>query len=223
MNLGELIARARQLSDDNVSPPLNLDALNSDEEFTQWAAEAEAEAADRASLLYDDTSRFCSIALVAGRTSYRMDERILRISSAVLVPAGGGRERPLRLTGVDNMPPGHGPGRVCSVAHMKNTLRAWPAPSAQQLGTIRLGVYRLPLFPLEGPADEPEIPLEHHEGLVDWMLYRAFSPKDNESGDPRRAADALALFEANFGPRETADVKRRRNERRRVTAPYGGL
>ena len=52
--------------------------------------------------------------------------------------------------------------------------------------------------------DEPEIAPRYHRSLVNWMLFRAFSKKDTQTQDDRRAAESLALFEQEFGQKSTA-------------------
>ncbi|MNY04584.1 hypothetical protein D3C86_1372660 [compost metagenome] len=81
-------------------------------------------------------------------------------------------------------------------------LHLYPRPSAA--GTINLAVVRLPVMPMEGGSDTPELRDESHSGIVDWMLYRAYSRRDGDQHDPRLAAEALARFEAEFGRRTGA-------------------
>lgn len=67
--------------------------------------------------------------------------------------------------------------------------------------TLRLSVWRMPLESeaMEDDGDEPVIPQHWHMDLLDWAAYRAFSSKDSELGDPARAANHLAAFEAKVG------------------------
>ena len=81
-------------------------------------------------------------------------------------------------------------------------LRLWPTPNVAD--TARLRVVRLPINDLSGSSDEPEIHVRLHRSLVFWMLYRAFSKKDTQTQDDKRAATDLALFEQEFGPKSTA-------------------
>lgn len=48
--------------------------------------------------------------------------------------------------------------------------------------------------------DEPEISRRYHDALVEWIKYRAFNSSDSDLYDPKKAAQALAEFEAEFGP-----------------------
>lgn len=232
MDLDELIGRARQRSDDNGSQPFSTDC-----DWAIWASEGERQACMRASLIYDDTSDFCTLTITPGVTKYDIDHRILRISDENVRWKYSISDRlwPVKMTGIDRrFHLGHHHhwheiwdcdenvtgNRVERVAQVNKTLHVWPKPSSTLAGTLILGVYRLPLYPMEDGGDEPEIPLEHRDGLVDWMLFKAWSSKDPEQNDPDAAKIAYDAFEARFGPLETADVMRRRNERRSSTPQY---
>jgi hypothetical protein len=149
-----------------------------------------------------------------------LDPRIDRIIAATFTPTGSTSATELDLTGMDWLREQcDWATRSCSrpykLVHLRGEVRLWPTPSVA--GTLQLAVYRLPLSPMEADEDTPEIDEQHHDGLVDWMVYKAYQTKDGEQGDRERSQDALALFEARFGPRDSADVRRRQNERRRVT------
>lgn len=216
MDMQALIEEFRRRSDDYGDD----DALVSDSSLTLFASEAETEAAIRADLLYDDSTAFITtIAVVAGQHTYTLHESVHRVDAAHLTLASGGRARELDLTGMDALREEYDwadrEGRPCKLVHGQGTARLWPTPT--QAGTLQLAVYRKPLYPIEDLQDEPEIAEEHHLGLIDWMLYRAYGTKDGEAGDDTRSSLALAEFEARFGERDNADVQRRHRERRRVT------
>lgn len=224
MNLQDLIGTYRQRADDAVAP-----YHVSDEDLARFASEAEREACVRGNLIYDDLSPdLVTIAVLANTHTYDLDPLVTRIEAVNFVPTGTTRGRELDLTGMDDLrdyPDWQ--GRSCSrpmkAVHIDtpHSLRIWPTPSVA--GTAHLAVYRLPLFDLEDASDEPEIPSVHHDGLVSWMLYRAYSSKDSEQEDPARARDALAEFTSRFGERPSADTLRRQRERKRITTRYGGL
>ena len=223
MDAAALVALFRQRADDAVAPHLFA---------TDWLlgvlSEAEKEACLRARLIWDESSAFLTVALDAGQDTYPLDARIDRIDRVMFVPAGPGlKPRELELTGADAIAEQcqwhQSSGRPELAARRGQTLRVWPAPAAAYPGVLRIACYRFPLDVMEDESDEPEIPQEHHEGLVDWALYRAWSSKDSENDDPGRANAALAAFEQRFGQRPTADVLRRHRERRRVTPRFNGF
>lgn len=217
MDLKKLIAEARRRSDDTEVPP-----FVSDEAYAPLASEAEREACIRARLLFDDsTADVTQYAITAGSGLITLHESVDIITAAEFQPAAGGRRRELDLTGMDwirgqcdwSTRTSSRPGYLAHIS--SHQARLWPTPSVA--GTLYLSVYRLPLFELEALEDEPEIAAEEHAGLVDWMLYRVYTNKDGEQFDPARADAALAAFEERFGERNSADVRRRHRERRRVT------
>lgn len=209
MDAAALVAAFRQRSDDAVEPYLWDDAT-----VLSWLAEAEREACVRAKLIYDDTSAFLSVPLTADTDLYAMDPRIDRIDQVTYVPATGNRTFPVELVGVDALQTWC-PVSYYRAARVQNTLHLYPVPKAG--GALKIACYRYPLADIELMADEPEIPAEHHEKLVDWMLYRAFSTHDADTDNLPRAQLAQAQFTAWFGERNSASVERKHRERRRIT------
>lgn len=224
MTLQDLIDTYRQRADDAVVP-YHVDDLV----LAKFASEAEREACIRAKLIRDDTSPdYTAIAVTAGTAVYPLDPLVQDIDSASFQVVGTTRWEKVVPTGMDHIEDNFDwqnktASRPCSIVHLspERSIRLWPTPSMS--GTLQLAVYRLPLFDMEDMEDEPEIPIEHHDGLVSWMLYRAYSSKDSELEDPARASANLSEFTARFGERNTADVLRRHRERRRHTTRYGGL
>lgn len=216
MDLGELIAEFRRRADDTAGTVLYDDAA-----LARFASEGEREAAERGLLLYDDTSEsITTYAVAPGNPRVTLDQAVFRVDAATFTPTSGGRPLDLNLVGIDfvRAQPGwdsREASRPWMAAVVGRELRLYPLPRVA--GTLQLAVYRYPLDPLEDDGDEPEIDAQHHDGLVDWMLYRAYATKDGEQGDDARSRLALSEFTDRFGERETADVNRRRGERRRVT------
>ena len=224
MTLQDLIDSFRQRADDAVAP-YHVD----DPVLAKFASEAEREACIRANLIRDTTTTdYAAMPVTAGTAIYELDPLVQAIDSASFQVTGTTRWEKVTPTGMDRIEDNFDwqnkrASRPCSLVHLspERSIRLWPTPSMD--GTLQLAVYRLPLFDMEDGEDEPEIPIEHHDGLVSWMLYRAYSTKDSELEDPDRAQANLSEFTARFGPRDTADVLRRHRERRRYTTRYGGL
>ncbi len=222
MNLGALITEARRRTSDTKLP-----YQHSDDEHAQAASEGEREACARASLLYDTTSSFCTFAVTAGKAVYELDPLILKVETALFQRTSGGRAKSLKRCGIDWI------HRQCDWASrtgcpthyaiVGNTLRVWPTPTTASVGTLSMSVYRDPLDELRSPGQEPEIPLHHHIGLVDWMVYLASDNRDGELYNPALAAAALNAFEERFGRRHDADTMRRHEEQQSVNTCYGGL
>ena len=87
---------------------------------------------------------------------------------------------------------------------------------------FRLCGYRLPLVPVADNTSVFEIPDVHHDGLIHWLLYRAYKQKDAEELDDKRSLEALATFESRFGSRPPANSLRMQAEGRSWQTGYGG-
>lgn len=220
MDAGQLVAAFRQRADDEAVP-----YLFSDERAYYFASEAEKEACVRTLLLSDETSPFLTINVTAGQAVYPLDSRVFRIEAARFIPTSG-HACALELTGLDTLRNRDSAlsdeGRPSTIVHHGNTIRLWPKPRIGVTGQINLSVYRLPLAAMEAETDEPEIPPEHHDPLIDWMMYLAYSTKDSDKEDPARAERAKQRFEQHFGFRPNTETQRYWRERRNLTVRYGG-
>ena len=212
-----MLAEYRRRADDRAEPYFMSDA-----QVLALLTEAEQEACQRSHPIFDyDTDDVVEYAVAAEQSSVALDPRVWRVDHATFTPDGALRGCRIELTGIDairDMQDGRTviSSRPSHAAHSgRSTLTLYPAPSVA--GTLRLDVYRLPLYDIESESDEPEIPAELHMGLVDWVLYRVYDTPDMELTDPQRAQRALADFTVRFGERRTGDAQRRHRERRRVT------
>src|SRR5690606_21329052 len=99
------------------------------------------------------------------------------------------------------------------------TLRVDRAPN-EAGGQLLLEVDRYPLTPMRLATDNdegnltPEIAPRHHDGLVHWALFVAYSTRDMEGAAPQRAAQHEAEFIKRFGIREDANVMRKKRRHR---------
>lgn len=198
MNLSDLITAYRDEARDTAKPHFVSDAT-----ARRYANQAESEACRRARLLIDSTSELCEIEFSAGESVIELDSRIISIRRAVtsLSP------RPLRkrlVRDMDDQFPGWDSSDNRSIPlviitdYETNTVRLYPPP--REGGVLRLTVAREPMKGMAAQNDEPEISRRYHDALVEWIKYRAFSASDSDLYDPKKAAQALAEFEAEFGP-----------------------
>lgn len=239
MEASKIIADARREVDDRT-PPYHVE----DEDFFEWLSEAEREAAIRGRLLFEYVNPdLCEITIVPGQARYALDPRWFAIEAVALdrtqnnpgsdvvslQPVNTLQSQLAYRRGPSSAPIPNLPWwfykngcRLETFSVDGSTITVGPTPddtygASIQPGVLRLAGYRMPLFDIESNDDEPEIPAVHHDGLVQWMLYKFFSQKDEEFKDDKRAALAFNLFEARFGPRPTAVEMRKQAERRRWT------
>lgn len=221
MTLSELIQRFRILSFDKVEP-----YFFSDEEVTMWLNDAEREAAIRGRLIHDSsTAGVAKIPLVANQAIYPIHPafyEIEYIGYEYTAPVGstpavdGGNRLTLvsheRMTDIDGnwRNNAHGQrmyGNQLRYAIQYDTsIRIIPTPL--HTGVLVIEGYRVPIKPMAQLEDIPEIAAFHHEYLVFWALYRAFSVPDTETFDPNRAAMAENEFTLYFGLRPDSDLRR---------------
>ena len=177
-----------------------------------WLSEAQREVCVRAGSIKDTTTAdVCVIDVTEGTPTYAANSLIIRITRAFLVDADGNvsplviydREEMDRIypdwrTEVDTPT-----GLILEGGNV--VLNRIPAADA----TVRLEVLRLPLDDIDATTP-PEIPAIHHDELVNWALYRAHLIEDDDDEAPAgRWRKYLERFEAYFGRKPNADLKRK--------------
>lgn len=205
MTLAELRAAFRLQAEDTATP-----YLWSDVEVDRYLNAAESEAAERASLIYDDTSATSLISVVAGTKRYALTADVVRLDYAELTTPPA--TEPLDVSIIDRREQA---GRALFMVPDGAAIELNFEPQAD--GTLRLGMYRLPAAPMELVADTPEISPRHHLKMLDWALHLAYLKTDADSFDQAKADRHEAEFIANFGQRIDANVKHKQRERRRHT------
>jgi hypothetical protein len=212
MNTQEILDLFRGLADDVGTP-----ALWSNTVLLGFLNEAQLEAVRRTRMLEDqDTDEICEIAVVSGTAVYDVDPRVIFIRRVAiddvetplvkLDPRDLDKARPTWRTDDEVLYPafwlpwGNQQIRI-EKPLLNSTMRLWVV--REPLEDCRLAEPDAEPDPIT--AVSPEIPARYHHKLVDWMLYRALSMRDKEEKyDPKSAADHLALFEQEFGPRSSA-------------------
>lgn len=172
----------------------------SDELLTVYANEAQDEACRRGQMIRDAASPVCTIAYAAGDESVPIDPRIIHVVMGFVdghpVDVIGGDQMDAFMPGWSAATTSARPSRLISGVS-SGLLHLWPTPS--QAGQIKLRVLRMPLKRLANDNDKPELRLETHMALVEWMMYRAYSRDDADMRDERQAAIHLQKFTAEFG------------------------
>jgi hypothetical protein len=200
MTLEQLITLYRADTKDEVLPYFCEPEL-----LAIYANEAQDEACRRGQLIRDSVSSVCTIAYAQGASSVPVSSKIVAILRARI---DGHIVRTVSVDAMDEVFPGWEvdttqtrPTHLVS-GESDGVLMLWPKPA--EAGSIKLTVLRLPINRLENDNDTPEIREESHVALVNWMMYRAYSRADSDLYDERKAATALARFEAEFGRKASA-------------------
>lgn len=182
----------------------------SDKKLTRWLNQAVEEAAVRGRMLLESArADICQIALQAGVAEYALHPCAWVIRRAVL---DGDLSDPLYRTTTHDMDIRGGrswrtqTGMPQFLIRDQQAGRILLSPIPEQDSILHLTVIRTPDESelLEQPDDEPVIDPIHHQRLVHWALWRAYSVKDSEKLDPNAAQTNLALFEQAFGARPSA-------------------
>jgi len=209
VNAAELIRTVREDYLDDVS-----DSPDQADEDYDWKspfllrafAEAERIACSGSDLLFDDsTPAVTQITLATDTASYTLSSKITRIEEVIYdgVPLVQKTERELLDESGDEWRTETGAPENFIVKGRK--IRFFPVPTSTQGGeTVYMEVYRLPL---KSFTDQPEIPEEHHEHLCYFVAYRAYSRRDEDTYEPKKAAEMLAMFESIFGRPTDAETR----------------
>jgi len=207
MTLAELIQQYRLAAHDAIEP-----YFVGDDDLTQLFNEAVDEAAIRGRLIHESASpAVCQIAVKAGQTTYKLHPSLYEIDHLSFRREGQPRRTPLALTSTEELDAGMRDWRdevddPAFAIQGDKQLRLAPTPLHD--GQVLIEGYRLPMSPMEGNDDEPEINAAHHRHLYHWVMHRVFSIPDAETFDPSRAGQALAAFTGYFGDRPDADLRR---------------
>lgn len=208
MTLQDLIARYRLLANDRAEP-----FFIGDDEVRDFLNEAESQACIRGRLIHAaDDAEVCDVVVSAGRAQYDIHPSLIEIDNCCFREDGAAHRGPqIEFHSQewldDCVQDWRDKSGVPRHAILNDTsIRLVPRPSAG--GLLIFEGYRSPKRPMSNAADSPEIARHHHEHLVQWVLFRAFSIPDSEFIDPVRAAAAESAFTGYFGPLPDADLRR---------------
>ena len=207
MTLEDLIRRFRVRANDMAQPH-----LFADQDVIDWLNDAEEQACVRGRLLREDAlPEMCRIVLEAGKSTYKLHQKLYEISHLRVLPQNGGRSRHLLIKTREwldaEMPDWRDSNRPAMFA-IQDDISLRVVGKVDDGDALALECYRLPLKPMEADNSKPEIHIAHHDHLIDWALHRAFSVPDAETFDPNRAALAEQAFTRYFGPLPDSDMRR---------------
>lgn len=200
------------------------DYLWEDETLVTFINEAQRRLATQGLVLRDATTdEVTKITLVAGQSAYVLHESIIAVVSAknstqdadlnrvghsLLAAYRAPTDNWIDPSGFTSLPAGatlaystdEGLQASDTDSLSQIALRVHPVPSTAQAGNvIRLRVVRKPIekLTINNLSAEPEVPEDHHVEMLDWAAYMALRIVDNDAGDPRRALEFRASFEAH--------------------------
>lgn len=184
------------------------DQLWTDVELNEYINDAENQSCKIADLLIDSTTvSICTITLVSGTAIYSISPLILKIPRAFIT----GATRPLIQTTkriLDLTYPSwasaSGDERSFFIGDT-NKITIYKKPDGA--GTLTLTVSRLPLTAMSADSGTPEIDAQYHDGMVDWVLYRAYSKQDSKTLDPEKAEIHKNAFNERFGIKPPVTVQ----------------
>lgn len=168
------------------------------------------------------TAEICRLTVVPGTEWYPLSPKILKVREAVSTTSGRPYEimnmEKASLNGVHfNGNPG--PLKLFVTGLEKGKLRAWPMPAEGT--TVELRVFRLPLVRITDAGDQDlEVDEQHHNALLLWAKYLAFSKQDAETFDRGKADECEGRFRAYCHAALKEQERARRNS---GTVVYGGL
>lgn len=207
MTLDELMAIFRDESGDIDRP-----FVWGDELVRMWFNEAQKEAAIRARLLHESANPLvCQIAVTAGVSVYPLHAALYEIDHIAFAPAGDSRRYGVKLISREELDVARTDWRERTgqpefAIQSDTSIRLAFTPDGA--GVLHMEGFRLPVANMGFDFDTPEIHAAHHEKLIHWVMYRAFSRTDTEIVDLARADRANAEFSAYFGLRPDADLRR---------------
>lgn len=211
MTLAELIAEFRSLAFDEVEP-----YLFSDDKITNWLNNGLKEACVRGRLLHEcDDTDICQIAIHQGQAKYPTHPKLYEITHASLTlpSVNGGKRTPVCLISFEEASRHHSGwqydehdyNETVQIIQHDTYIRLNRMPDDD--GMLYLEGYRLP-HKMTNKMDVPEIHLTHHEHLIDWALYKAFSVPDSEVFDVNKSQMAKERFTEYFGLQTDSDLRR---------------
>jgi len=204
MNAEQLIWTARQFYLDDVEQPYQW----TDQFLLRFLNEAEKEACRRQRLIEDEaTAAVCEITMVSGTATYTVDNRVLLVDRIRLSDGSELTKKTTEELYEESSVWRSATGTPTLYVQNNQTILVNPTPDDDDDGdTLYLSVWRLPLVDMTIDLS-PEINPEYHESLLEWVAFRAYQMRDEETYNPDRAGSHLSLFNERFGTPLPAGVR----------------
>ncbi len=197
MDFSQIENSARITLDDNSVG----DKLWSQAEILEYAQDAENEACERVDLIVDNTSALTSIAVNTSTGTYGLAVTVVDVKSARM-SLGTEPLMPTSESVLDMSFPSWRTTTGTPRSYAKtptNNIVIYPIPEVAD--NVLMTVSRFPNVPMT-LLGSPEIDARYHEGLILWILYRAYLKNDSETLNVNKAEDYKKKFEEYFGPKK---------------------
>jgi len=180
------------------------DLLWTDDEILHFLSEGErAAAAGHRRLIHDTTPAVSQIAVVSGSSFYTVHDKIIEFTDIALYDETGDTFiQSLRITTMgelDDFQPDwrHETARPPEQAiHDDTGITLYPTPDANYI--LKCGVFRYPLECIT-QRTSPEVSEQHHENLVTFAMYKAYSVNENDKHAKALATKYQHEFERIYG------------------------
>lgn len=212
-----LLTLFRQEMDDLEDPP-----LWTDDEVFEYMTDAQKMLCRLTEGIADaQTPAICELALVEGTEWYPVNPLVLKLRK--VYRGDTGREVPvinmenLERNGV-RFDANASVLKALIAGFSDNTLRAWPVPS--ETVTLRLAVFRLPLYAITDADQVLEVNEKDHRHLTLWMRHLAYLKQDADTYDKKQADE----YERRFNDYCYRALREQERARRQVgVTAYGGI
>lgn len=185
----QLLARARRLSGDDVSP-----YYISDTEMYIWITEAERELAAEAKILRDVVNYTLDASTRSRWMKLKTYPEIIEVRTVYLVDSNDNRYKLDTKGGMDGYDVAEDyndyglisstaqldPGRPKTLIFGKRTGYAEVSPPANADFTVEAHIVHYPRFPIENATDEPTIPERYHQFIPVGAALKAMEGSDDE-------------------------------------------
>ena len=200
----DLLQRCREFYLDDAEP----DYLWPDDYLLTALNDAEREACERQRLLEDETTAsVCQISMASGTATYTLNSSIVLVDQIRLANGTLLAKKTVDELDADSSVWRTATGTPTSYVCHNQTILVTPIPDDDDDGDkLYLSVWRRPITKIT-VDDSPEIAAEYHEHLLDWVCFRAYMRRDEDTFNPELAAAHRALFDERFGPPIPAGVR----------------
>jgi hypothetical protein len=201
------------------------DAQFSENLVNHYIDEAERQAAENSSLIFDRTSSICTIPVAVDNSLYRFDDRIIRIDRIDFIDEDNARTNLINHSreSAERDLPGWRDEKVSdNLAVFVEDNSVELAGISDRVGSLALEVIRYPMYSATAQGSF-EISGRNHSHLMDWVKYLAYNNRDADIYAPDLAMDYRRKFELRFGFMKNADTWRYSQKDEVPRTTYNGI